>query len=329
VPHARARYGSRAADPIPRASVVVPTRDRADVLPRALGSLLRQEGVEFEVVVVDDGSSDHTRDVVAALGDSRLRYLRQEPAGASAARNRGAGSARGDLLFFLDSDDEVRPSWLSALADALAEPGIAIACCGARALEPEGERDLPVRDLGPAFCDYRGSFLAGTFALHRELFAAVGGYQDGLSYSENTELVLRLLPECRRRGLGVASVERPLLTIHREAAAPVTAEQLAHRLAASELLLSRHREALGRDRRLHGKFLATGAVRAARLGDYRRARRLLRAATLADPTEPRHLARLLVAGVPPLGRRIWPRAAPAGGSKERIRSEEEPARCEP
>lgn len=100
-------------------SVIIPTYNRAPVLRRAIESALSQTYPALEVVVADDGSSDDTADVVLSLGP-RVRYLRQENAGVSAARNFGMRNARGEFIAFLDSDDAWQPWKLKAQVAALA-----------------------------------------------------------------------------------------------------------------------------------------------------------------------------------------------------------------
>lgn len=95
----------------PRVSVVIPTYNRADVLGGALESALGQTLAPAEVIVVDDGSTDGTPGVVARFGD-RVRYLRREREGQSAARNAGAAVAGGDFIAMLDSDDAWEPAKL-------------------------------------------------------------------------------------------------------------------------------------------------------------------------------------------------------------------------
>jgi glycosyltransferase involved in cell wall biosynthesis len=91
-----------------RISVVIPTYNRADLIGRTIASVLAQTLPPDEVLVVDDGSTDDTEAVIAAFG-SRVRYVRQDNAGVSVARNRGAGLAGGRWLAFVDSDDLWRP----------------------------------------------------------------------------------------------------------------------------------------------------------------------------------------------------------------------------
>ena len=106
-------------------SVVIPTYQRAHLLPRAIDSALAQVRPGDEIIVVDDGSTDATPSVVAAYGE-RVRYLRTPNGGAGAARNRGIELATRDLVAFLDSDDEWMPGklelarrWLEARLDVL------------------------------------------------------------------------------------------------------------------------------------------------------------------------------------------------------------------
>lgn len=101
-------------------SIVIPAYNRADKIGRTLASCLAQTEPDFEIVIVDDGSRDQTRAAVEAVGDARIRYIWQENAGASAARNRGAAEARREYVAFLDSDDEFLPGKLAAFRAAIA-----------------------------------------------------------------------------------------------------------------------------------------------------------------------------------------------------------------
>jgi glycosyltransferase involved in cell wall biosynthesis len=108
--HAPARVGTGT----PLVSVVVPTHNRSGLLTQTLRSVLWQRGVDLEVVVVDDGSTDDTAEVVAALDDPRVRLLRHGiPRGVSAARNRGVAAAGGRWLAFCDDDDLWAPDKLA------------------------------------------------------------------------------------------------------------------------------------------------------------------------------------------------------------------------
>lgn len=86
-------------------SVIIPTYNRADFIGKTIASVLNQEFEGFELIIVDDGSTDNTKEVVAKFKDSRISYLKKENAERGAARNFGAKKANGKYLNFLDSDD--------------------------------------------------------------------------------------------------------------------------------------------------------------------------------------------------------------------------------
>lgn len=96
-------------------SIIIPTYNRASFLPRAIQSVLAQIYENWELIVVDDGSNDNTREVVATFKDERIRYIYQENQERSAARNTGINNAVGEWICFLDSDDEYMPEHLQSL----------------------------------------------------------------------------------------------------------------------------------------------------------------------------------------------------------------------
>lgn len=296
------------------ASIVIPAFERADTVARAVRSVLRAadaldpaDAAGVEVLVVDDGSTDGTDGVVAALAaeDGRVRLLRQRHAGVAAARNAGAAAATGDPLLFLDADDEAERAWLAAHLAAL-RGGADLVFCEARAVRPgEPDRRWAIGDLGPAFAGIRGLFNPGMFGLHREDFDAVGGYAEGLAFSENTELGLRLVEHLLRASrLRIVTVPEPLVVVHRPADGRARADQPEIRLASARHLLEHDADLLGRDRALLGSYEAIAGVAAARLGRLGEARVHLARAARARPT-PRRLGQLALACVPPLARRRW------------------------
>jgi glycosyltransferase involved in cell wall biosynthesis len=96
---------------MPRVSIIIPTFNRERFIGLSIDSVLRQTYKDFEVIVVDDGSTDNTQRVLAAYGD-KIHVIRQDNSGVSVARNRGIKAARGEWIGFLDSDDEWMPGYL-------------------------------------------------------------------------------------------------------------------------------------------------------------------------------------------------------------------------
>lgn len=96
-------------------SIIIPTYNRAGLLPVAIESVINQSFKEWELIIVDDGSKDNTRQVVAGYTDSRIKYIYQDNAERSAARNNGIKNALGTYICFLDSDDYYLPDRLELL----------------------------------------------------------------------------------------------------------------------------------------------------------------------------------------------------------------------
>lgn len=156
-----------------RVSVVTPAFNVASFIASAIESLRAQSHADWEMLVVDDGSSDGTMGVVAGFADARIRLIRQANTGVSAARNRGMAAAAGAALVFLDADDWLAPDALARLVAALQAAPEAVAAYGAYATVPEeaqpGAAPLQVK---------RGPFPAGdvTEALLRQNWLANGGH---------------------------------------------------------------------------------------------------------------------------------------------------------
>lgn len=196
----------------PLVSVILPTRNRAALLPRAIASVLAQSHADLELIVVDDASSDSTPALLAAIAEPRLRVLRRERnAGAAAARNAGLALARGEFVAFQDDDDIWLMQKLEAQLRALqaAPPGTGWCLCGSIRYEQGRARYIG----GPAFVrqlDYRLGIGAGGLGpdwgmmatpgwlLRRELIEQAGGFDERVRSWDDWELGLRLSQRCAR-----------------------------------------------------------------------------------------------------------------------------------
>jgi glycosyltransferase involved in cell wall biosynthesis len=319
----------------PSFSVVLNTYNRAAVVPHALESVLAQTFSDFEVVVVDDGSTDETAETIAEFDDPRVRYVRRTNGGLAKARNTGIEAARGRFIVFLDDDDLVLDSWLERMAEKIEKDHTGIVSCGAEIRSPDGSATvakLPTH-LGPVFENQVGMFIPGTFCVRRDVLDEIGGFMESLRCSEQTELSLRAVPYCAQRGLGVESIAEALVVTNREAEErrPLRRADWIHDGALA--VLERHGDRLRRSPRTYAHFKGIAAVQGARMGRYAEARRLLVEAIRADPSNLKHYARLGVASLPLLRTRVWgrweapkrstspqPATAPRVGSDSKLRA---------
>jgi glycosyltransferase involved in cell wall biosynthesis len=180
-------------------SVVVPTHNRSGLLAQTLRSVLWQRGVDLEVLVVDDGSTDDTAEVVAALDAPRVRIVRNEVAqGVAAARNRGAEEARGEWVTFLDDDDLWAPDKLARQLAAAQETGRSWVYTGAVNIDDDlrvlgGAPPHPperVVELLPRFDAVPGG--GSNVMVRRDTLARAGRFDSRLRNTEDWEMWIRL-----------------------------------------------------------------------------------------------------------------------------------------
>lgn len=207
----------------PRISVIIPAYNAAGTLARALDSVLTQTWPAFEIIVIDDGSIDTTAAVAASYGE-KIRYLRQDNAGVSAARNHGARIASGDWLAFLDADDWYYPDrlkwhgeWITrdSTLDFLTGDyeyrdisGALLGCsmdskASGRAMlaKAAGSREVVMQEMEfeEFIADHFGD--THTLSLPRATFLELGGYPLGFKVCEDVHLLTRLVARSRRVGV--------------------------------------------------------------------------------------------------------------------------------
>ena len=188
-------------DLAPAISIIMPCYNDGARLPDAIHSVEKQSFRDFEIIVVNDGSTDNSPDVLARFSDELpyLRVLHQANQGASAARNRGLKEARGRYIAFLDADDTWSPDFLEKMHQALeSHPQAALAYCGWQNLGIDGKRSPPF--VPP---DYEASnkveiFLEGCrWPIHgaltrKKAIEEIGGFDTALMASEDYDLWLRI-----------------------------------------------------------------------------------------------------------------------------------------
>lgn len=173
-------------------SIIIPTFNRAKVLPFAINSILEQTSNEWELIIIDDGSWDETATVVDLfIKDSRIKYFRQHNKGASAARNEGAEKSTGEYLIFLDSDDTLNRKTIDLIHSANISDVDLIFWNVKRTIDGRDYIQQPV-PLGGIYNDIKGIFLAGSFCLRKKVFFEIGKYDTQIFFGENYELGLRI-----------------------------------------------------------------------------------------------------------------------------------------
>ena len=176
-------------------SVIVPAFNAEKTIGLCLDALLKQSAPrrDYEIIVVDDGSTDGTRSVA----ESRAQVLTQPNRGAAAARNLGAQNARGDILLFIDADSAPDVRWVEAMVAPFADLSIA----GVSGVKKTRQANLWARyvqleyDIKYDRMDTRGltDFIdSSSAAYRRDLFLSSGGFDTTLMEAEDTELSFRL-----------------------------------------------------------------------------------------------------------------------------------------
>ena len=192
---------------LPDISVVLATYNRAACLPRAIASVLAQDGARFELIVVDDASTDGTRAYLASLADPRIRVIHAERnRGPSGARNLGLAAAQADIVAFLDSDDAYRAGRLAVpLACFAAEPDLVCVLSSAVKFDRAVPREAPIPAVRLAPPAFEWALIADlipveatSMTVRRAPALAVGGFCEALRLTEDREFLIRMA----RRGAG-------------------------------------------------------------------------------------------------------------------------------
>jgi glycosyltransferase involved in cell wall biosynthesis len=264
----------------PIASVVVPTYNRADLVLRAVASVQRQSLEQWELLVIDDASTDDTQTRVEKLDDPRIEYVRRGVnGGVATAQNTGLDRAAGRYVLFLHSDDELLPACLRRLCDLLdhAPSTIGGIEAGLEVVEPDTTvRRRPYLEGADAraLLAFQSGVHISTLLLRREVAAAIR-FDEHLRGVEDRDFCVRLL-----RRSSVAFEPDPLVRIHR------TATRLTSQSKAPiyEYLLSKHHDEIVASPAMHGSWWFGISREYARAGELDRARAAMQRAVRIKPS---------------------------------------------
>lgn len=189
-----------------RITALIPAFNQERRIAAAVWSALQQSYPILEILVVDDGSTDHTQEVVRQIPDKRIRVLHQSNRGVSAARNLGIAAARGDWIAFLDADDQWLPRKVERQMDSLTSAP-ALGWCAGNSLLVTQTRGLSyVRPFSSPGCDGRPRLVSAVELLKKDLYPwqmptvmvrktaleELGGFDESLRTAEDLDLYLRL-----------------------------------------------------------------------------------------------------------------------------------------
>jgi glycosyltransferase involved in cell wall biosynthesis len=186
-------------------SVVIPLYNKASYISRAINSVLLQTVQDFEINVVDDGSTDGGGEIVKKISDPRIRYSYQENAGVSAARNRGIKEASCDLIAFLDADDEWEKNYLETYVDLIKEyPEYCVYCQSYKTIDNKASYQYPAVSYSYPFFwkgiikDYIGlaclgpPFNSSSICVKNTAIMEVGGFPVGITMGEDLAVWFKL-----------------------------------------------------------------------------------------------------------------------------------------
>jgi glycosyltransferase involved in cell wall biosynthesis len=202
-----------ALEKTPRVSVIIPTYNCDRYIVEAIDSVLFQKDVDLEILVIDDGSTDGTRETLEEYGD-RIRYIYQKNQGVAAARNLGIKMAKGEFISFLDADDFFLRGKLAAQVAVFdGQPNLGLVHSGWRRVDSNGiyEMDVCLWEKVPelnleSWLNWK-PVLPSAMMFRREWLEAVGGFDPRFPPAEDTDLILRLaLKGCLAKWLPAVTV---------------------------------------------------------------------------------------------------------------------------
>ncbi len=187
-------------------SIVIPLYNKETYIGRTLQSVLAQTFQDFEIIIIDDGSTDNGADVVRSFQDNRIKLFQQENKGVSIARNKGVALAKSDFIAFLDADDEWLPGHLNALSQLrkkfpeagafttaynILAPDGQLRLANYQAI-PESPRELLLPNFFKSAAMGDSPLNSSSFGIPKPIFNEVGGFPENVGWGEDTDLFGRI-----------------------------------------------------------------------------------------------------------------------------------------
>lgn len=202
---------------MPKVSVVIPTRNRYSTLTRAIRSVAAQTFSDFELIVINDCSTDGTANYLSTLNQTNSVCVNLEnPGGGAAARNHGISRASGDYIAFLDDDDTWEPTKLEEQVVAIEEKGAGLCYTGKRIFNRRG-RFLRYTCKKPRFTDAYQSIMYDNFIgstssimVRKRLADEIDGFDPSLPALQDWDFYIRLI----QKGCALVEIDKPLINYY-------------------------------------------------------------------------------------------------------------------
>ena len=288
---------------IPFFSIIIPTYNRGHIISRAINSLLSQSFADFEIIVVDDGSSDNTLEVINNyLPDKRIKCIFQENKGVCAARNNGVDIATAPYVTFLDSDDYVKKNWLQDFAEKLSNQDADFVFCDMKVIDIARNSESIVKALFPYKEKVRnesGLYMPGSFCLKRTFFKTIKGFDENVKYGEFTEFGFR----CLEHQLKKLYTEKVGLIY--ESSIDGGSKNLKNKIDSNIYIIKKHPIYFKRHPHALRFYYQNIGVAYAKLGILNKARIYFWKAYMTDMLKFKTLLRYIIATFPFIARKIW------------------------
>ena len=196
-------------------TIITPTYNRAHMIERTINSVLQQSFTDWEYIIIDDGSTDNTEEIIQKyLEDKRFRYIKKENSGAAHSRNIAVSLAKGEFITFIDSDDDALPNWLEVVSGII-KPDTGIACTAAIRKLANGTEILEdLYEMNVFGKIEKVRFTCGSFFIRRSVFTGINGYDLSMPTGLQSELGYRAVKFLQTVNLKIVSTPEYLVQIY-------------------------------------------------------------------------------------------------------------------
>jgi glycosyltransferase involved in cell wall biosynthesis len=199
----------------PKFTIITPTYNRQDLVQTTIQSILDQTFKDWELIIVDDGSTDNTEQAIQRfLKNDRIKYIKKANSGQADSLNVGVSHASGEFITFLDSDDQAYSNWLEVINKNIKED-TSVVCVGAKRKLLDGtminEDLVNMKFYGETV---RIKVTCGSLILKKDIFIEIGGYDSEMRSNIQTDLAYRLLTYLKKTNRTIVTVDEYLLQIN-------------------------------------------------------------------------------------------------------------------